>query len=330
MRTRRLVLCLIIALPILSITSAESESAGFDPQKSGFSLKFGGEEIPYRVFGVYTLPNEWVTIRALSRQKNDRFTLAGHGAGKATRKGSGTWMWKAPPEPGSYSVEVTETHSGSIIRLNVFVLVPYGCMVDGCVEGYRVGNYPEKFYRNNTIYDKPRGFVRVTQENRHTLVAPHFRLEQFLCKQQSGYPKYVVLKEKLLLKLEYLLEEVNGRGYRANTFHVMSGYRTPVYNKSVGNVRYSRHLWGAAADIFIDEKPKDGVMDDLNKDGKCDFEDSLVLYELVDSLQSTSEYKPFVGGLGVYGRTSAHGPFIHVDIRGSLARWGSTPSLAQK
>ena len=28
-----------------------------------------------------------------------------------------------------------------------------------------------------------------------------------------------------------------------------------------------------------------------------------------------------IGGLGVYGSTSAHGPFIHVDVRGTRARW---------
>lgn len=55
--------------------------------------------------------------------------------------------------------------------------------------------------------------------------------------------------------LEFILEKVNAQGYRWETFCVMSGYRTPYYNKAIGNVRYSRHLWGDAADIFIDENP---------------------------------------------------------------------------
>ena len=28
-----------------------------------------------------------------------------------------------------------------------------------------------------------------------------------------------------------------------------------------------------------------------------------------------------VGGLGAYGSTAAHGPFVHVDTRGHRARW---------
>jgi uncharacterized protein YcbK (DUF882 family) len=102
----------------------------------------------------------------------------------------------------------------------------------------------------------------------------------------------------------------------------MSGYRTPYYNHAIGNVKYSRHLWGGAADIFIDVAPADGVMDDLDGDGTVDVRDAHVLYELVDTMYGSPLYEPFVGGLGAYRTTPAHGPFIHVDARGFRARWG--------
>ena len=60
---------------------------------------------------------------------------------------------------------------------------------------------------------------------REVRLSPHFTLGQFVCKQAGGYPKYVVLRERLLLKLERLLEAVNAKGHAAETFHVMSGYR---------------------------------------------------------------------------------------------------------
>jgi len=28
-----------------------------------------------------------------------------------------------------------------------------------------------------------------------------------------------------------------------------------------------------------------------------------------------------VGGIGIYPATSAHGPFVHIDARGTRARW---------
>jgi len=101
-------------------------------------------------------------------------------------------------------------------------------------------------------------------------VSPHFKLGQFLCKQPGGFPKYLVLDEILVLKLELILEELNRRGHAADTLHIMSGYRTPYYNKAIGNVDYRRHLWGKAADIFIDAAPADDMMDDLNRDGAVD------------------------------------------------------------
>jgi len=114
----------------------------------------------------------------------------------------------------------------------------------------------------------------VTEENQDTMVSPHFTLKQFACNQDSGFPKYLVLRERLVLKLEDILEKVNKHAYRCDTFHIMSGYRTPYYNELNGNVKHSMHLWGGAADIFIDESPKDGMMDDLNKDGRIDWRDA--------------------------------------------------------
>jgi len=32
-------------------------------------------------------------------------------------------------------------------------------------------------------------------------------------------------------------------------------------------------------------------------------------------------FKKFEGGMGFYPATSAHPPFVHVDVRGSRARW---------
>ena len=102
----------------------------------------------------------------------------------------------------------------------------------------------------------------------------------------------------------------------------MSGYRTPYYNGLIGNAAYSRHLYGEAADIFVDHQPKDGMMDDLNRDGKLDWKDAKVLCRIIEGLCDTKSYEPFIGGLGAYEKTPYHGPFIHVDVRGCKARWG--------
>ena len=60
----------------------------------------------------------------------------------------------------------------------------------------------------------------------------------------------------------------------------MSGFRTPQYNVAGGNTGgragLSRHMYGDAADVFIDNDG-DGVMDDLNRDGRSSIEDARVI-----------------------------------------------------
>jgi hypothetical protein len=215
--------------------------------------------------------------------------------------------WTAPNRPGLYPLQVDS------VTIQAFVLTPASRMRGEYLNGYRIGRYPATPLRGLEIYRPPVGFIEVTRANENTYVSPHFQLKQFVCKQNGGYPRYIVLNEQLIQRLEALLEIVNDAGIPASTFHVMSGYRTPAYNRGLGNVPYSRHTWGSAADIFVDMNG-DGRMDDLNRDGKSDIRDAEVLYRLFEAPQAQ-------GGMGKYHPTSAHGPFVHVDVRDRRARW---------
>jgi uncharacterized protein YcbK (DUF882 family) len=153
-------------------------------------------------------------------------------------------------------------------------------------------------------------------------VSPHFVLKQFLCKEDTSkqFPKYIVLQERLPLKLEAILERVNTRSVKTETLHIMSAYRTPFYNRAIGDVEYSMHQWGSAADIYVD--PKDmNRMEDLNRDGRIDVSDSKYLYDEIESWLADKDAQRFQGGMGFYPATSAHPPFVHVDVRGTRARW---------
>jgi hypothetical protein len=247
-------------------------------------------------------------------------SVAQPAAGRIEPLGSGLWSWTSPPAPGLYPIKVVPPDSNDAVILQAFVLVPYDQLRGELLNGYQIGRYPEKPLHGLADYRPPAGFVEVTPENEDALASPHFHLKQFLCKQPAGSRKYVVLNERLLLTLEYILEQVNAAGYRATTFHVLSGYRTPAYNRSLGNVRYSLHQYGAAADIFIDENA-DGLMDDLNSDGSSDIRDAEVLYRLIEDAAARPEAQGLIGGLGKYPRTAAHGPFVHVDVRNRKARW---------
>lgn len=310
----------LFMIPVFALDKAMLPT-DFSPEKANFAVKFKDEILPYKVIGVFVLPEEQLTLEALDQSREEKYSIEAS-SGEVIPIDDNRWSWRAPKEVGLYSIEIKHLNVPDSITLNVFVMVPFEELRGENLNGYRIGKYPNIPLKLLPIYKPPRGFIEVTKENEETLISPHFKIKQFLSRQRSGYPRYVVLRERLLLKLELILEEVNEKGYRCDTFHIMSGYRTPYYNSSIGNVRYSRHLWGGAADIFIDENPKDDMMDDLNKDGRIDYRDAAIIYDIIDALYGKPFYERFAGGLGRYKKTTNHGPFVHVDVRGFRARWG--------
>ena len=114
------------------------------------------------------------------------------------------------------AIVVRDSASGETVALHAFVMVPRPAGTT--IDGFRVGRYEPRALRGDPGYARPRGLVEVTEANRGTFVAPHFTLGQFVSKQAGGYPKYLVLRERLLLKLEMLLEEAARAGLPVTTF----------------------------------------------------------------------------------------------------------------
>jgi hypothetical protein len=311
--------------PSPAVDAATSPRDGFDSDSCSFSVRFHGEVSPYRVLGVFVRPGERIAMRVETGDAGPYVALSE--AGALASAGERGWEWEAPPAPGLHRVAVLHAPSGETMVFHAFVVVPHEDVRGGVLNGYRIGEYPQPaandFSWSNQFspsYAAPIGYIEVTPENESTLVSPHFRLKQFVCKQPGAYPRYVVLRERLLLKLERLLALVNESGVPAQSFHIMSGYRTPFYNAAIGNVKRSRHQWGDAADIFIDENG-DGVMDDVNRDRRIDRRDSDWLRVLVERLHETPGGEQLAGGIGLYASNAEHGPFVHVDARGRQARW---------
>jgi hypothetical protein len=200
---------------------------------------------------------------------------------------------------------------------------PFGDKVNGRIGRYVIGFWPaERKGVTSGAYRNPDRFIEVTPENQDTPVSEHFRLRDFLTKDQAGvWPKYLVLSERLIDKLELVIADLNSRGVHVRHVSVMSGFRTPRYNGSGGEGRsgVSRHMYGDAADVFVDND-RNGRMDDLNRDGRVDYRDARVILESVERVER--RYPSLAGGVGVYKANAAHGPFAHVDVRGWRARWG--------
>ncbi len=240
-----------------------------------------------------------------------------HTVGRPT----GSGIWRVVLAVGNALRPVTD--------FSVVTMLPFSAKQQGRIGTYYIGNWPAERGAKAPSkappdrYDNPSGFIEVTLANKDTPVSAHFTLGDFLTHDQPNvWPKYLVLQTRLIDKLELILADLELHGISTRGVHVMSGFRTPQYNETggdpAGRADLSRHMFGDAADIFIDNDG-DGVMDDLNHDGKIDIDDSRVILDAEDRVERA--HPELIGGGGLYRAAAGHGPFIHIDTRGYRARW---------
>ena len=265
-------------------------------------------------------------------------------------------VWMAPSAVGG-SILVLRIAAANgwseAARIDVQVMAPFESLTNGLLGGYRIGRYPPPARRPSTVptadYTHPPGFLKLPETAADPIrVSPRFFLDDFVCKQRGRGDRYVALKPELLAFLEAIVDKVESKGFHCTDetaegatirlvgmqepsvtvanpapgrpIQIMSGYRTPHYNRSLGNVRLSRHQFGDASDIIVDANG-DQVMDDLNRDGQLNGQDAITLAGWIEELWQEQAYAGRPGGLGVYNAEGDHGPFVHVDMRGVRARW---------
>ena len=219
----------------------------------------------------------------------------------------------APENAGFYSLVLSNNKTSK--RLLVIVKKPFNAN-NKQLNNYQIGLYPAP-YKGYTQYSAPNGFIEIFEKDLSRQLTPHVQVKNVICKQLSGFPKYLYVNNDGLMMLEELLTFVQNEGIKVSKFAFISGYRTPHYNRSIGNGKHSRHQYGDAFDLYIDEDG-DGRMDDLDGDGKLTVADVDVLYKVFEKFQKQSRYN---GGIGRYKPASHHGGFVHIDNRGFTARW---------
>lgn len=278
--------------PAVASGSVSADSGEFAPAKKPLLAPTGekGAGLSGKVFARFVLPEDWISLASLPGATVSNASIQGSPA----------------PTPGT-----------------VFTMRSFGQKVRAWLNGYRLGYWPEEKGRlRSEAYKNPEGFIEVTPENEDTRVSEHFRLRDFISHDQKDvWPKYVVLREPLLDKLELVIEDLNDHGVNAEGMRIRSGFRTPAHNQAVrneGSARDSRHQFGDAADVFIDQEGN-GKMSDLNGDGKVNFADVKMILDAVDRVEA--RYPELVGGTGLYAYSGRSGPFAHIDVRGNRARW---------
>lgn len=253
------------------------------------------------------------------------------GAAQAVIEGESRPDFTAPEKTGIYDLAIGLNRAVRAIEdISIVTLVPRTEKRGGRIGTYQLGSWPWESggTPRSASYAPPDGFIEVTPQNQDFDVSEHFKLRDFLTKDQKNvWPKYLLLQPRLVDKLELTIQELERQGVRVDHVHVMSGFRTPLYNHSGGNTagraNLSRHMYGDAADVYVDNN-RDGQPDDITGDGRVTTSDAERFAQAAELVER--QHRSVIGGIGVYSACCGHGPFTHVDVRGFRARWRGTGS----
>jgi uncharacterized protein YcbK (DUF882 family) len=217
----------------------------------------------------------------------------------------------APDAPGFYSLQLTLDGERKVVaEMPLAVLVPRSEKKGSVLNGYQMGFYRGDRARRSDP-EAPIGFIQIDTTDLDIPVSSHFRLADFLTKDnQSTWPRYAAVDPRLLDKVELVLAEIAtwpGSGDQGVPIEVHSSFRTPQHNRLVRSAaRDSRHQLGDAMDVAVD----------ANRDGRVNSKDAKLVTMAVDIVERA--HPDLVGGMGIYARSNS---YVHIDARGIKVRW---------
>lgn len=221
---------------------------------------------------------------------------------------------RAPSRAGFYRLcLVRGDHRRTVDGLTLAVLVPFKDKEGTMLNGYRIGTYLAEKIEGNQ--NPPEGFLEITERDVDLPVSKHLKVSDFLNHDdQQTWPRYAAVSPRLLDKLELVVAEIT-RWYGSEApvslaLDVHSGFRAPAHNSRIARAaRDSQHQYGDAADVVID----------ANGDGKYTALDSRLVGLAVEIVEL--KHPDLVGGLGIYTSGHMHTTYVHIDARGTRARW---------
>ena len=285
------------------------------PAIPSIELSVNGNQLPENRLAFVVMPGDSVTLSV--QNENTGWSAT---EGYPSTGAGGSFGWRAPRSHGIFYIDVS---SGDTIE-KYTVLVP----VESCrwrttsLNSFPIGSYGDGNNRDHL----PEYFIELASTTSGARITTHLTLGQFLCRLEGNYPQYMAFDLRLADKLEAILAAVQEVYPQASDIHNISGFRTPAYNASIGNeTTESLHLYGKAADIWIESWPSNNLMDDIDRNKRVDVYDGEYLVEIVRRLEV--EGTVVTGGASAYRWIPTHGPFVHIDIRGSRAVWPTSRTL---
>ena len=151
-------------------------------------------------------------------------------------------------------------------------------------------------------------------------LTPHFSSHEFRCRDGSEHP--------IDCRLLSMLEAV--RCHFDAPVTIVSGYRSPAYNRKVGGARDSYHVKGMAADIRVVGYDKirellrpvpEGPVYVAAPNTSAAIPSALLVKHDIETVYSWLDRTFPISGLGKYVRGPSGWGWIHIDCRSTRARW---------
>ncbi len=287
-----------------------------DPLPSGpaFGISVNGIPLQPHMMAFTAFPHETVTLSYRDSLNWSVPDLGFTGTGKE-------FSFNLPGSHGTYTV----TASDSETVQDYIMVVPLNTAQ---FRTNTLNSFPIGFYGDGNTRDNlpDRGFIELWPGTFDARISTHLTFSDFLGHTEGGWPQYMVLDLRLVHKLECVFEQVALLYPEARSIHCISGFRTPAYNAAIGNdTGFSLHLYGAAADFWIEGWPDNDLIDDLDRNKRIDVYDGEFIVEVTRALEAAGEVA--TGGASAYRWIPTHGPFVHLDTRGSAAVWQTRQSL---
>ena len=126
-------------------------------------------------------------------------------------------------------------------------------------------------------------------------LSKNFKKSEFKCRDGAHVPDDLMDNVRELVENLQIIREAIDK-----PVHIISGYRTPKYNRRIGGARRSQHMKAKAADIVVKNlKP-------------------IELRKIIIDLISEGKIKK---GLMKHGGIGLYKTFLHYDIRNKKVRW---------
>jgi hypothetical protein len=219
--------------------------------------------------------------------------------------------------------------------LRVILPAEFNPAGDGSLGGTMIGIYPvpnqkapAPVARNPQAYAAPTSFYPVNEQTARVPLQGGFTLEALspapLPDQQGT--RYVALHSEALGFLNALEAALDSDRGTTEGLRILRGYISPherlrMETLGIKLAEFTRFQYGDAFALIWDSNA-DFRMDDLNKDGKIDVEDSAVLAETVKKVFREQSLQ---GGIGLCARFEGPDhlgtPYLHVDLRGWMVEW---------